>query len=70
MLSASSRGVQERVVPGPLELELEVVMKHPMCILAAEPESFGRMVWAAESPPQAPKLSFLMIFLSIIKCTL
>lgn len=65
--SAGSHGVQKRVGPGPLELELEVVMNHPMCVLATELESFGKTAWAADPSPQAPKLSFLMMLLSITK---
>lgn len=50
-----------------LELELEVVMNHSMCALATELESFGRTVQVAEPSPQAPRLLFLTILLSITK---
>lgn len=67
VLSAGSHGVQKRVALGSLELELEVVMKHPMCALETEPESFGRTVQVAEPSTQAPRLPFLTILLSITK---
>lgn len=69
ILSAGSHGIQKRVVPSSLELELEVVMNHPMCALTTELESFGRIVQVAEPSPQAPRLPFLTILLSITKRT-
>lgn len=52
MLSAGSHGVQKRLVPGSLELELEVVMNYPMCALATELGSFEEQCWLLSHLPR------------------